>query len=361
MKGFRPSNILLLLLFYCGQGHSQQGFFSRTALGGQFHHGTFLTVEPKAVYLKDSYSSYGEIYFQQSTKYPSNPQKRAPQWGSGLFFGQTGSKQYVGKLGGFFSFITLPLFKYKAFTSNLRLGAGLGWIEKPYDKVTNHKNVLIGSPINGYINALWQNEWEISNNTYLNAGVSFSHLSNGSSTLPNLGLNIPAISAGVRFGGASRPKETYTQLNASAKRLSWRAYSSIGVKQRPWVGSKRYIINIVSTEVNKRISNRSQFGAGTFLFYDPSLVIDPASVIGAKRDISKVQAGAYIAYDYKVGRLSLPLQIGVPIVNSKTNAKRFQQIGIRYSLTDRWNSQLLLKAYGGKADLLHLGVGYKIF
>lgn len=361
MKGLKPACILCFLLFCCRYGYAQQGFLNRSAIGGQFHYGSFLTVEPKAVYLKDSYSYFGELYFQQSTKYPAECNKAAPQWGAGLFFGQTGSKQYVGKMGGLFSFISLPLFKYKTFTSNLRLGAGLGWIEKPYDKITNHKNVLIGSPINGYINAFWQNEWGIAPNTFLNAGVSFSHLSNGSSSLPNLGLNIPAVSAGVRYGGTLSPKELQTMLNPAAKKWAINAYTSLGIKQKPWVGSKRYIINVVSTEISKRVSVRSQFGVGAFLFYDRSLVIDPQSFTGAKRDVSKVQAGAYIAYDYKVGRLSLPLQLGIPIINSKTNAKRFQQIGIRYSLTERWTSQLLLKTYGGKADLLHLGIGYKIF
>jgi hypothetical protein len=263
-------------------------------------------------------------------------------------------------MAGAFSFINLPLFKFQVLKSNLRLGAGIGWIEKPYNKVSNHKNVIIGSSINGYLNILWQNEVAINNNITLNIGLSFSHLSNGSSTLPNLGLNIPALSIGVRYSSSPTeykiPKVQETTIN----KWTLGAFTSVGVKQVPWIGSKRYLVNVVNIEMAKQVSFRSSLGGGLFLFYDRTYELDQSDIFPLKRDVSNAQGGVYALYQFKAGRLVLPVQIGVPLANREANNQVYQQVGLRYSISPKWSGQVLLKAFGGKADLLHLGVGYKI-
>lgn len=361
MKGLKLIFLFLTAQFVFSTAiQAQRGFFDRSSLGAQFHYGSFLTNEPKAVYVRDSYSYFGELYFQQKAPKAARPNRPIPNWGAGLFLGHTGSRRYIGKMAGAFSFISLPLFRFQRFQSNLRLGAGLGWIEKPYDQVTNHKNVIIGTALNGYINALWQNEVAISKRITLNAGLSFSHLSNGSSTLPNLGLNIPALSLGVLY--TAYPKEKHISPIQESSNNKWTigAYTSAGVKQVPWIGSKRYVVNVANVEAAKPISYRSSIGGGLFLFSDRTFVLDQTDIYPLKRDVSNVQAGAYAAYEFKAGRVALPVQVGVPLLNREANAQVFQQVGIRYSLSPKWSGQVLLKTYGGRADLIHLGVGYKI-
>jgi hypothetical protein len=365
---YAPMQGLKSFIIYCCilllpslKAQAQQSFFQRASFGSQFHYGSFITNEPKAVYVRDSYSYFGEAYFQMPTKYPAKQNKSAPDWGAGLFLGHTGSKRYIGKMAGAFTFIKLPILKYRSFTSSLRLAAGLGWIENPYNKVTNHKNVIIGTAINGYVNGLWQNEWKLTSKMYLNAGLSFSHLSNGSSTLPNLGLNIPAFSFGLRYGSLAKRDEIIKQDKPLTKKWKWQAYSSVGVKQTPWIESKRYLINIINTELTKKLSTRSQLGIGAFTFYDRSLGIDPEEELVPKIDGGKVQAGIYTSYAFNVGKLSLPLQIGFPVINRKIRSSTFQQIGIRYAITPKWSVQVLLKSYAGRADVIHLGLGYTIF
>lgn len=361
MKGYSYFFFSILVLLSFSKGAAQTSFFSNNSIGGQFHYGSFLTNEPKAVYVRDGYSYFGEVYFQQPTQFTTKNNKTGPHWGAGLFFGNTGSEQYIGKMAGAFSFINLPLLHHQAFQSNFRLGAGLGWIEKPYNKVSNHKNVLIGTPINGYLNFLWQNEYAVSNRTFINAGLSFSHLSNGSTTLPNLGLNIPAFSIGFRYGASSLEDKSLIKRDSIINKWGTKAFTSIGIKQKPWIESKRYVVNVFNLELTKRISTRSEFGGGGFLLYDRSLVVDPAVINSVERDVSKTQVGVYGTYSYSVGKLALPLQVGIPIINSKVNPTLFQQIGIRYAVSQKWIGQALLKSYGGKADLIHVGLGYKIF
>jgi hypothetical protein len=361
MKGLkRPLFFTLVVLVLTSSIQAQQGFFNRSSFGSQFHYGSFLTSAPKAVYVRDSYSYFGELYFQQPAPKATKPNHQLTQWGAGLFFGHTGSKKYIGKMAGTFAFIKMPMLKYRAFKSDIRLGAGLGWIEKPYDVVSNHKNVIIGSSFNGYINALWQNELSISKNVSVNAGLSFSHLSNGSSTLPNLGLNIPALSLGVCYTVHPIEYTVSPDQETTTRKWTFDAFTSVGIKQIPWIGSKRYLVNVASLEAAKSISFRSSIGGGAFFFYDRTYELDQSDIYPLKRDVSNAQGGIYALYKFQAGRVTLPVQVGIPLVNRKANEQVFQQVGVRYNVSKKWTGQVLLKTFGGKADLIHLGIGYKI-
>jgi hypothetical protein len=281
------------------------------------------------------------------------------QWGAGIFFGNTGSKQYVGNMKGAFSFINLPLFKKNTFQSKLRMGGGFGWIDKPYDKEINHKNVLLGTALNAYLNFIWQNEFKILPKTYFNFGLSFSHLSNGSSTLPNLGLNMPAVSVGFRYAYDDLAVTPHIVKDSFNKKISYALYASIGIKQHPWIGSKRYVVNILSGEITKKVSPKHQYGGGVNLFYDPSLAVNPETITSDKREGNNFQAGIFAAYEYSIGKISIPLQLGGYVFNHDVYSVIFQQFGMRYHFSKRFSAEILLKSNGGKADVIHTGIGYK--
>jgi hypothetical protein len=351
------SCFVFLLFFYISK--SQRSFFNSSSFGAQTHYGSFITILPKAQYLRDSYTYFGELNFQRNYKRVWAVDSQLVEWGGGVFFGNTGSKQYVGNMLGGFSFINLPLLKKKNFQSKLRMGGGIGWIEKPYNKNTNHKNVLLGTALNAYLNFIWQNEFKIAPKTFVNVGLSFSHLSNGSSTLPNLGLNIPAFSIGFRYAGNSLPVMAHIEKDSINKKLSYFLYSSIGIKQHPWIGSKRYVVNSFSVEMTKHISHKYQYGGGAVIFYDRSLEVNPRTITSDKREHNNVQVGVYGTYEYLIGKFSVPLQLGFTIINHDVYSILFQQAGLRYKLAGRLSFEIILKAYGGKADMIHAGIGYK--
>ena len=338
---------------------AQQSFFKTSSFGAQVHYGSFITILPKAEYLKDSYTYFGEVYFQRNYKKEWQRGSQSVQWGSGIFSGNTGSRQYVGNMTGAFAFINLPLIKKRNYTSKLRFGGGAGWIEKPYNKNTNHKNILLGTALNAFLNFVWMNEIKIFPKAYINLGLSFSHLSNGSSTLPNLGLNIPAVSIGIRYAD-NIPAPNHIVKDSGAKKYSYSLYSSVGVKQHPWLGSQRYIVNILSGEILKRSSYKHQYGGGAIFTYDRSLQVNPRTITSDKRMHNNFQAGIFVAYEYAIGNISLPLQFGAYVFNHDVYSVIFQQVGMRYKFSKRLSAEVLLKSYGGKADVIHAGFGYKL-
>lgn len=364
---FCPGKTFLLSLALClfsaaGAQTRVKRPLQNLSVGGHFAYGSFLTSEPKAAYLRDSYSSFGELYFQVQTD-GRRPWQRAnglPQWGVGVQYGNLGSRQYMGKLVAAYPFLNLPLFSYKGFQSKFRIGAGAGWVEKPYDAQTNHKNVLVGSHLNAYLHLLWQNEVRLAPRLFASGGLGFSHLSNGGSSLPNLGVNTPTLQAGIRYAFDEPFIHDDAPKDSFSRRPFYRLGVSVAGKQYPWIGGERYIITLLNAEIVRRTSYKHQFGAGVQLFHNPSLEHDPSGLLSVKREGNQLQVGAYATYERLFGKLSLPVQLGAYLHNRDRFPEVYQQIGLRYQVSPTWSAGALLKTHLGKADYISAGIGYTL-
>ena len=74
-------------------------------------------------------------------------------------------------------------------------GLTFGW--KPYDKVNNPDNHIIGSKVTAYMDLDVYLCWQLSEIMDLNVGVQVSHFSNGNTKLPNSGLNVLGVKMGL--------------------------------------------------------------------------------------------------------------------------------------------------------------------
>jgi hypothetical protein len=351
-----------LTLLYClaGAQSASKPQKPNLSIGGHYLYGSFLTNQPKAAYLRDSYSYFGELNLEVQTD-GSKPWQVAnglPQWGVGLHYGNLGSKQHMGDLVALFSYMNTPLFKYRAVQSKFRIGAGVGWIEKPWDAETNHKGVLLGSHLNAYLHLLWQNEFRITPRLFASVGLGFSHLSNGGSTLPNLGVNTPMVQGGLRYS-FHEPRIEPTNLKDSfSRRPFYRVFVGGASKQYPWVDGKRYLITIINAEAVKRTSYKHQWAAGVMVTHNPSLEFDPSGLLSIKKEGYRVQAGVYGTYERLFGKMAIPVQVGAYVYNRDRFPVVYQQIGLRYQATPRLAASALLKTHLGKADFINVGIGY---
>ena len=118
----------------------------------------------------------------------------------------------VSALGGGFSNRTVygslwslyPTWQFEFFPDkqvgwNIKLGTGLVYFSRHYDKFDNTTNFLIGSKINN-ITEIATNAWiALAPQLQLQTGVSFYHFSNAHVRIPNLGLNYAAIRMGLIY------------------------------------------------------------------------------------------------------------------------------------------------------------------
>ncbi len=354
--------VLLLLIFSPVFSQSKKNtLFSNTSVGIQGHYGSFLINKAKAEYIRDSYTSLAEIYFQKQTAGSRHWERshKLPQWGFSYIYGNTGSRKYIGNLHAISAYITAPLIRKANYQMGFRLGAGPGWVNKPFDIHTNPKNTLIGTRLNAYILMMLQNEFRLSPRLSVNAGLSFIHVSNGGTSLPNLGLNTPAISAGLRYSFEKEieaPDEK--QRDSFNNKINYRLFTSIGVKQAPWIGGKHYLINVLQAEAARRFAANHVYGAGLILYYNRSLEFDPLETPADQKNKKRLQAGIYGFYEHFFGKLSIPLQAGAYIYNRDRFPFLFQQFGFKVQVSKHLNTGVLLKIHSGQADFIHTGIGY---
>lgn len=338
----------------------RSGALHNASVSAQLYYGSFLTIAPKAQYLRDSYTRFDELAFYKQTdgSQPWQIANHMPDVGFAVLFGNTGSKQYIGHMAGAFPFINFHLYTGNIWASQLRLGSGAVWIEKPYDPVTNHKNVLIGSRFNYFLNFLWLNQIRLSSHISLTAALSFNHISNGTMQLPNLGLNIPAISLGTTYHFDQKLPVKKATIPAYDRHTQYSLYTSAGLKQTPWVGSPHYIVNVLNAEATKHFSFSNKYGAGAVLFYDRSLLLDDTGLAMTKEGDKKIQGGIYGLYEHQFGKMSVPVQLGFYVYHPYQSNFSFQSVGLRYQLSPHWQYGVYLKTHLGKADYIHTGIGY---
>lgn len=352
--------LLLPFLLICLTGFSQR-FLENAELGIQGNHGSFFTSSAKADFVKDSYTSFGEFSISKPVKRFPRPKNLYPlQWGTSIFLGNTGSKTHIGKMGGAYGFLDFGIIGNRITSLRMRTGLGFGIVEFPYDAETNHKNVVIGSKANLFIHASLKNVWRFSENINGHIGISISHLSNATTKLPNLGLNIPAFSAGISTYINKKPIDAATLNDSFSKKWNLILQLSAGVKQSPWVNSSRYGQLIATSELLYQPGRYGRFGGGVLMLYDPSqdnLFIDSVITVGIK-NYSSIQMAVFTSYEIILGKVSVPFQAGVSLTDAK---KRFyQNYGLRYRISSKLSVAGYLRTHGGTADFLHGGISYHV-
>lgn len=266
----------------------------------------------------------------------------------------SGSKE-VGTIICLYPFIKLPLYTVGPLEGNLRFGFGAGWIQKIYDKVTNPETLLLSQRISSHANISFQNEIRISSRHFLNLTAMFYHVSNAKTSLPNLGINIPSISIGYRYAFNGEIKEPSIVTDSLDKKFFRKIFFTTGVKQMQVPDSSYYLVQILSGEIGRQFSYSSTASVGMYITHDESVKTDPlVKHLGA---VKNSQVAVYGSYEYNLGRLSIPVQFGVFVYNS--NSKLIESVGFRYKISQQWLAELMLKSHLHRADLMHLGVGYK--
>lgn len=349
-------NLFLFALLFFGVTNAQdstQNNLSYSSFGFQFYEGTTIGITYKRIQSSRPYT--GEIYYQRQINPVAawNHTKRLPQWGVGLSATHSGS-QYVGTIVCAYPFIKLPLYTTDVLQGNFRIGFGIGWVQKPYDKITNPEDELLSQKFNTHANVQWQNEIRLNSRNFINTAITFYHCSNAKTSLPNLGINIPSLSVGYRYafhGETRKPGNANDTLN---KKIFYKVFLSGGIKQMQVPDSSYYFVKLLTGEISKQISYSSILSLGMFVTHDASVKTDP--LVKHLRSIETSQVALYGSYEYNFGKLTIPVQFGIFLYNS--NSKLLESIGFRYKISNNLMAQFLLKSHGHKADLMHFGIGY---
>jgi hypothetical protein len=305
-----------------------------------------------------------------------------PGWGVGIYHAEFGRPEDLGMPWALFGYYEGPFKRWKraSIHYHYRMGLSLGW--KPFDPVDNPFQISLGSSRAVYANLRIFFRYHISNSFDLEAGVAFSHFSNGSTVKPNKGINMiaPAVGVHYTFDGKEDTEspviipeyednwEWYAAFNFGQKQVVFDTTNALKEIDRRYIGVNYNIFGI-SSAIYRQFSHKSKFGAGIDFLYDESINanIDTENdyvVQSSSNFADRVAIGIYPAYELAVNKLSFLVQGGIYVVRKKRPHQIpafYQRLGMKYHVLRNVFIGINIKAYNMKvADFIEWNAGYRL-
>ncbi len=313
-------------------------------------------------YLAKGFVSSAEVSlgFRSDTSKIWQKVHRFPIVGMGFMFSDFNNPQILGKAYSTFFFIRHPIFERKKFSVNYKFAEGIAYLTKHFDTGSNVFNTVIGSHFNIHIFAGFETEINLTRNIKFLAGIGITHYSNGAIKIPNQGINLVGISAGVILDKNRSKKLGNLEKIPFQSITNYFVILTTGVHQLDIVGKKEYIVGSVSAEYSKQITAKFARGGGLDLFFDQAL--EPQNISETDTDTKKkdpVYPGLHISGDYVFGKVSFTMQFGTYLLwRPYTYQYVYSRFGFRYKFSKHLLANITLKTYFSAADFIEFGFGY---
>jgi len=290
-----------------------------------------------------------------------------PVIGVSLWYSHLGNSPLLGSAFALYPYISYPLIKTYKNQVNFRLGVGLSYITKPFDRLENYKYIAIGSHINAAIHLLAEYKRQVSERTSIGLGFSAMHFSNGSTKTPNYGINaiLGDVTLAYRLNKVEQMKSikllpALTMFEFPEKTsLDFAIGTNLAFKDMGSEYGKDFMIYNLYGSVMKPISFKSSAGLELNLTHNRS------DVFLTKRDklIVPMKGNLRIAiapmYELRIGKLSYDFGVGFYLHKIVIPAFAYFKIGFKIQVTPTVFTSLALHTHLGQADFVGFGVGYK--
>jgi len=359
----RLVSITLLFLFTIS-GVSQEN--PPHSIGAIYKTGALIAHRQTMKHLVQKRTNAFELEFskQDTTDSFWSKRFRHPSKGFSFVFQDYGNREVLGTSFSFFRFKKFPIIQSEKFGFlDFKLGNGISYISKKYDKNENIKNVAIGSHINGLVS--FQLNWvKHFNRFYLGTGLEFTHISNASIKTPNQGLN--TLTALLTAGFNLQPRKVFHSKsfndtsNFVRKTDSWLFHVFVGIKQNlpGHLESRNFGVLNLQGLYRLRVSSIWDAEFGIDLTYNEAnrwlSEIDPLPVPQA------FQIGAYSGLSLSLYNTQIYFGLGAYGLNPVNPAGWvYNRAGIRVLTNENWNVAIGIRAHVGIADYLEWGLGYR--
>lgn len=329
------------------------------------HAGYIISHRNNMTHLIKGHVGVAELNFVYRTngRKPWHQLYKYPELGVGFMHFWLGNPEQLGTLEALYPYSDFRLTKINpVFSLNMRVGIGLAYLMKPFDIKTNHKNNAIGSHLNGFVNLRLNAVFTLSKKLKLNTGFGMSHASNAAMKTPNLGLNIPTAHLGLSYILGN--KEWVCKKDSvppCVKSIRVSIIGAFGVKELEVPTGNKYVAYSLQLNAYKPLNYKNRIGGGVEAGYNEATkaVWEDDGITNYKfKDI--VQVGVKVGYEYRIHRLSLPLEFGYYIHKTQSyNGKIFHRIGMRYNINKHLIANFTLFTHWAKADYFEWGLGYE--
>lgn len=309
------------------------------------------------------YKTYGRKEWQQRRNYPT----------IGLAFNYVnfGYNDIYGSAYGISPTITLNLLQLNNFEWTIRAGFGISYVTKFYHRPPHatSQNAAIGGHLNNLSPFSSDIRWQINKKWSVHAGVQFTHVSNASFHIPNLGINTWGGQLGFRyFPTTSKPNYIRREsLTKWAKPYGVQARTSIGFKEAGPYGGPIYKTTLLGLQGYKIYKSKNRLFAGAeYQFHEQVFAFHKSNLESTKKAKQEArQIAVHIGHEFLIGSFGVIGQVGYYIKDiEERNLPIYQKIGVQVyayqndkTFIKQAYTNILLKTHLANAEVVELGIG----
>lgn len=297
--------------------------------------------------------------------------RNCPLWGLGITYTNYGIDSVYGQCIGIYPAWELPIVKREKLEWTCRFGYGIGYITKRFERQPSWDTVnnLIGSHINNFTMFTTQLRYKLSHQIHIHCGFNFTHISNGSFRLPNLGINMYGGHIGVRyFPVTDNPTRQGTTPPTLSNRWMVQARVGMGMVEYNNVDGPRYPVYTATVYTSKRYGSRNKILAGIDYSYFTSVqsFLRNNEIATGNEAAESWEGVIFIGHEFVIGRIGVIAQLGVPFKHESINKdKTVQKLGYSYYIVQQERGVLkelslngFIKSNNLEASHLEFGLGF---
>jgi hypothetical protein len=292
-----------------------------------------------------------------------------PIIGVSYWYSELGNSKYLGSANAVFPYINYPIVRNTKHELNFRIGLGLAYLTKCFDRLENYKYIAIGSHVNAAINLMAEYRWRFNPRMNVAVGVAFMHFSNGSTKTPNYGMNTPSVNLAFAYRLSKENqylnKKIMPQLYSfefpESKSIDISLGATAAYKDMGAEYAKTFMIYNLFGNVMKQFSFKSSAGIGFDLTYDESdYYFADFYNVAYEQKSELLRFGVGPVYQLIMSKLSYNFGLGFYLRGKLAPTESYFKLGLQYQITPGLFTNLTLRTNFGRADYLGIGIGYKI-
>ena len=292
---------------------------------------------------------------------------RKPEVGATLFIGSVGNNEILGRFAGLYGFAEMLIVSKKRYRMDFKFGTGFGYTNRPYDPISNPKNVAIGSHFNAMMCFALKQTYQVKNEAF-SLSIDMTHFSNGALKVPNLGINLPYVSVGYKhylqdkMHVQDRTKHNRTLIGSNFltyQQWQWSVNGMLTFKETMPIGGKKYPVYAGSLSLRNYFNAKSGVEVNLDIISKQALFNYEPMVEKSQLDI--LQVGISASYLLPLDRFNFVYGAGVYVRDRyRAEGPLYIRLGCRYYLSHRMSAFFGLKTHYAKADYLEFGLSYHV-
>jgi hypothetical protein len=274
------------------------------------------------------------------------------------------SPDVLGRTAGAGLFFEPLIRPEKRLSFGLRAQLGLTYLNRLYDPIANPYNDRFSMPISSMIGVSGQSYYRLTDHLTLNVSAHYNHISNAGTRLPNQGVNLPSLSAGITY--VPKPANFEQLQSFHPAPLTHRAFlrallvTSVRVlpqtTSEPEMALPLYGIKLVG---GFRITRKHALSTGVELIDDHYFKeqLKRWGALGADNRQVTVLAG----YEYWQGRYTFTAHMGWNVVRpAGYKPSTYQKYGLLYQFPVGLTLGFDVKTYGDDTKGFQLMTGWTL-